>query len=115
MPESNTDLIDYFPNGWTEDIHDDTHIEWRHEDDESILIRLEAELENENTSTIYYVSAITGHQDNGEEFVTSTINHTDEALAFETVKTLIYAMNGTLGRANGDSEFFVDVEKSEYQ
>lgn len=28
MPESNTEYIDYYISGWTEEIHDDYYIEW---------------------------------------------------------------------------------------
>jgi len=28
MPESETEYIDYYPSGWTEEVHGDQYVEW---------------------------------------------------------------------------------------
>jgi len=40
MPESETEHIDYYPSGWTEEIHDEYLVEWRYDNDPTIVVRL---------------------------------------------------------------------------
>jgi hypothetical protein len=58
----------------------------------------------------YTVSPITGVNTDGEEFVTKPISGLERKEAFETAATLIYALNGTIGRLNGESEFTGDMD-----
>jgi hypothetical protein len=57
----------------------------------------------------YTVSPITGVNTDGEEFVTKPISGLEREEAFETASTLIYAVNGTIGRLNEESEFIGDI------
>jgi hypothetical protein len=100
MPESETEHIDYYPSGWNEDIHDEYYIEWRYDEDPTILVRLDGTMGEE-----YSVIPITGVNSDGEEFVTKPISRRSREEAFEVAATLIYAMNGTAGRVRGDEEF----------
>jgi hypothetical protein len=106
MPESDTEFIDYYPSGWTEEIHDDYYIEWIYEEDPTIFVRLDGTMGNDD----YSVIPITGVNDDGEEFVTKPISRLSREEAFEVASTLIYAMNGTAGRLNGESEFTGDQD-----
>jgi len=110
MPESKTNHIDYYPEEWVEEIVDDHHMEWRYQSDESIVIRLIVE----DTPALYYVSVITGYNDNGEEYVTSSFDSSDEETAFDVIKTLLYAVNSGIRRINGDPEFYTVKDKNEY-
>jgi hypothetical protein len=106
MPESETEEIDYFPSGWGEEIHDEYYVEWVYQEDPTIFIRLDGTMgEGE-----YTVSPITGVNTDGEEFVTKPISGLERGEAFETAATLIYAVNGTIGRLNQESEFIGDIE-----
>lgn len=58
----------------------------------------------------YSVIPITGVNNDGEEFVTKPISQLSREEAFEVAITLIYAMNGTAGRLNGESEFTGDQD-----
>jgi hypothetical protein len=105
MPESETEEIDYFPSGWDEEIHDEYYVEWVYQEDPTIFIRLDGTMgEGE-----YTVSPITGVNTDGEEFVTKPISGLEREEAFETAATLIYAVNGTIGRINEESEFINDI------
>lgn len=108
MPESETDLLDYYPSGWTEEIHDEYYVEWSYNDDETILVRLDGTMGDHD----YSVTPITGVNTDGEEFVTSEASQLTREEAFDVAKTLIYAMNGTAGRLNGEDEFSGDVDSS---
>ena len=101
MPESDTEYIDYYPSGWTEEIHDNYYIEWIYEEDPTIFVRLDGTMGDGD----YSVIPITGVNNDGEEFVTKPISRLSREEAFEVASTLIYAMNGTAGRLNGKSEF----------
>jgi len=103
MPESETEFLDYYPSGWTEHIHDEYYIEWVFDDDETIFVRLDGTMGEE-----YSVIPITGVNEDGEEFVTKPISQLSREDAFEVASTLIYAMNGTIGRLNKDPEFTGD-------
>jgi len=41
MPESETEHLDYYPAGWSEEIHDEYYVEWICDDDQTILVRLD--------------------------------------------------------------------------
>lgn len=101
MPDSETDELDYYPSGWTEVVHDETYIEWMYDDDESILVRLDGTRGDSN----YTVSPITGVNTDDEEFVTRPVSSLTRQEAFDVAATLIYAINGTVGRINGENEF----------
>ena len=107
MPESETKHIDYFPSGWNEEIHDEYYIEWRYEDDPTILVRLDGTMGDND----YTVSPITGVNTDGEEFVTKPISGISREEAFEIAATLIYAVNGTIGRVKEEAEFTGDVDQ----
>ena len=107
MPESETEHIDYFPSGWDEEIHDEYYIEWIYEDDPTILVRLDGTMGDND----YTVSPITGVNTDGEEFVTKPISGISREEAFEIAATLIYAVNGTIGRVNEEAEFTGDVDQ----
>jgi hypothetical protein len=101
MPESETELLDYYPSGWTEQIHDEYYVEWVCDDDETIFVRLDGTMGEED----YSVTPITGVNADGEEFVTRPISQLTREEAFDVAATLIYAMNGTAGRVKGEDEF----------
>ena len=105
MPESETEFLDYYPSGWTEEIHDEYYIEWISNDDESILVRLDGTMGDGD----YSVIPITGVNTDGEEFVTRPISQLSRSEAFEVAATLIYAMNGVAGRLNGEDQFTGDT------
>ena len=104
MPESETELLDYYPSGWTEQIHDEYYVEWVCDDDETIFVRLDGTMGEED----YSVTPITGVNADGEEFVTRPISQLTREEAFDVAATLIYAMNGTAGRVKGEDEFAGD-------
>lgn len=58
----------------------------------------------------YSVIPVTGVNTDGEEFVTKPISRLSRKEAFEVAITLIYEINGTVGRLNGESEFTGDQE-----
>jgi len=105
MPESETEALDYYPSGWSEEIHDEYYIEWRSDDDESILVRLDGTMGDGD----YSVTPITGVNTDDEEFVTRPISRLSREEAFDVAATLIYAMNGVAGRLNGEDEFTGDI------
>ena len=106
MPESETEEIDYFPPGWDEEIHDEYYVEWVFQEDPAIFIRLDGTMgEGE-----YTVSPITGVNTDGEEFVTKPISRLEREEAFETAVTLIYAVNGTIGRLDEESQYTGDMQ-----
>jgi hypothetical protein len=100
MPESKTAHIDYFPQGWSEEVHDDYYIEWVYSEDPTILVRLDG-----TTGEEYTVTPITGVNASGEEFVTKPLSDLSREEAFEVAITLVYAINGTVGRLERQSEF----------
>ena len=104
MPESETEYIDYYPSGWTEEIHDKNYIEWVCNEDPAILVRLDGTMGEGD----YTVTPITGVNEDGEEFVTKPTSRLSREEAFEFASALIYAMNGTIGRLRGDFEFISD-------
>ena len=106
MPESDTEYVDYYPSGWAEEIHDEYYIEWIYEEDPAIFVRLDGTMGDDD----YSVIPITGVNNDGEEFVTKPISRLSREEAFEVASTLIYAMNGTAGRLNGESEFTGDQD-----
>ncbi|MFC7095684.1 hypothetical protein [Halobaculum marinum] len=71
MPASKTDLIDYYPSGWPEEIHERVYVEWYYEDNPSIIVRLDGTMGD----TQYTVTPITGINNSGEEFVTRPISN----------------------------------------
>lgn len=101
MPESQTEYLDYYPPGWTEEIYEETYIEWIYDDDQTIFVRLDGTMGDGD----YSVTPITGMNTAGEEFVTKPISRLTEEDAFEVAGTLIYAINGTIGRLTGDPDF----------
>ena len=101
MPESETEFLEYYPSGWTEQVHDESYIEWVYDGDESILVRLDGTMGDGE----YSVTPITGVNTEGEEFVTRPISQLSREEAFEVTATLIYAINGTIGRLNNEPEF----------
>lgn len=108
MPESETEYIDFYPSGWTEQIHDEYYIEWVYDDDPSIFVRLDGTMGD----NAYSVSPITGVNTDGEEFVTRPMSGLKRETAFDVAHTLIYAINGTAGRLKGDPEFTGDQSDS---
>jgi hypothetical protein len=104
MPESETEHIDYYPAGWTEQIHDEYYIEWVYDDDPTIFVRLDGTMGDGD----YTVTPITGVNTDGEEFVTRPISQISRKMAFEVAQTLIYAINGTVGRLTEKPEFTGD-------
>ena len=52
MPESDTEYIDYYPSGWTEEIHDDYYIEWIYDEDPTIFVRLDGTMGDDDYSVI---------------------------------------------------------------
>jgi len=106
MPESETEYIDYFPTGWNEEVHDEYYIEWIYEEDPTIFVRLDGTMGDND----YTVSPITGVNSDGEEFVTKPISGLSREEAFEIAATLIYAINGTIGRLNEEPEFTGDTQ-----
>ena len=101
MPESDTEHIDYHPGGWSEEIHDDYYIEWVYDEDPTIFVRLDGTMGEGD----YLVSPITGVNGKGEEFVTNPMSGLSRKTAFKIAHTLIYAINGTVGRLNNEPEF----------
>jgi hypothetical protein len=106
MPESKTEHIDYYPSGWTEEIHDEYYIEWVYDEDPTTFVRLDGTMGDGD----YSVTPITGVNEDGEEFVTRPIDRLSREQAFEVAATLIYAINGTAGRLNGEEEFTGDTD-----
>jgi len=104
MPQSETEFIDYYPSGWTEQIHDDVYIEWIYDADETIFVRLDGSMGEMD----YTVTPVTGVNADGEEFITKPISGLGREDAFRVAATLIYAMNGTAGRVTGVDEFTGD-------
>lgn len=104
MPASETEHLDYYPSGWTEEIHDEYYVEWVYEEDPTIFVRLDGTMGDGD----YTVTPITGVNADGEEFVTKPISRLSREDAFEVASTLIYAINGTAGRLNGEDEFTGD-------
>jgi hypothetical protein len=104
MAESETAEIDFFPSVWREEIHDDSYIEWIYEQDETILVRLDGTGGKGN----YTVYPITGVNSDGEEFITRPISRLSREQAFEVTVTLLYAMNGVIGRVNDNNQFCGD-------
>ena len=104
MPESETDHLDYYPSGWTEEIHDEYYVEWVYDEDPTILVRLDGTMGDGE----YTVTPITGVNADGEEFVTRPISQLSREDAFEVASILIYAINGTAGRLNDEEEFTGD-------
>jgi hypothetical protein len=100
MPESNTDHIDYYPSGWSEEIHEDCYVEWIYDADPTIFVRLDGTM-GEN----YTVTPITGVNVQGEEFVTKPLSNLDEETAFAAAASMIYGINGAIGRITGQEEF----------
>jgi hypothetical protein len=105
MPESDTPLLDYYPPGWYEEVYSPEHIEWIYSDDNTIMVRLEVDDQPPN----YYVSAITGVNDSGEEYVANVVTDLSVHQAFDVAQSLIYAMNGAIGRSEGVDEFCGDL------
>ena len=105
MPESETEHLDYYPSGWSEEIHDEYYVEWIWDDDQTIFVRLDGTMGDGD----YTVTPITGVNVDGEEFVTKPISGLSRPEAFDVAATLIYAMNGVTGRLNGEDEFTGDT------
>ncbi|QWC20701.1 hypothetical protein [Halorubrum sp. 2020YC2] len=105
MPESETEDLDYYPSGWSEEIHDEYYIEWILDDDQTIFVRLDGTMGDGQ----YSVTPITGVNADGEEFVTKPMSGLSRTDAFDVAATLIYAMNGVAGRLNGETEFTGDI------
>jgi hypothetical protein len=99
--ESETEYVDYYPSGWTEEVHSNQYVEWIYGEDPDIFVRLDGTMGDDD----YSVSPITGVNNRGEEFVTKPISGLSRGAAFEVAHTLIYAMNGTAGRVNSEPEF----------
>jgi hypothetical protein len=108
MPESETEHIDYYPPGWTEEIHDEYYIEWVYDEDPTIFVRLDGTMGDDD----YTVIPITGVNTDGEEFVTKPISRISRKEAFEMASTLIYAINGTVGRLKNEPEFTGDKNET---
>jgi hypothetical protein len=100
MPPSETSHIDYIPSGWSEELYESTYVEWVFNDDETILVRLDG-----TRAEGFTVTPITGINAEGEEFVTRPISGLSEEDAFHAAASLVYAINGAIGRTSGDPEF----------
>jgi hypothetical protein len=105
MPKSDTPLIDYYPSGWHEEVYSPEHVEWIYSGDETIKVRLEVDEQPPN----YYVSAITGINDDGEEYVANVVSDLSVRQAFDVAQGFIYAMNGAIGRTEGSEAFCGDI------
>ncbi len=105
MPESDTQLIDYYPSGWREEIYSPEHVEWIYSEDETIMVRLEVDEQPPN----YHVSAITGVNDKGEEYVANVVSDLSVRQAFDVAQGFIYAVNGAIGRSEDVDEFCGDL------
>lgn len=106
MAESETEFLDYFPDGWDEDIHDPEYVEWRLSDDPTILVRLDGSMGPND----YSVTPVTGINASGEEFVTRPLYQLSKEEAGDIASAMIYALNGAIGRVRGEAEFTGDDE-----
>jgi len=88
MPESNTEEIDYYPPGWTEEMHSDDHVEWLLNTDELIQVVVQPD------DVGYSVIPRTGVKENGEQFETGRVSQIPRETAFEVAIKMVYAMNG---------------------
>jgi hypothetical protein len=70
------------------------------DDDPTIVVRVDG-----TRADGYTVTPITGINDAGEEFVTRPVSGLSEAAAFDVAASLLYAMNGAIGRLRGAPEF----------
>ena len=104
MPASETAFIDYYPGGWSEEIHGDDFVEWVYDADPAVFVRLEPSMDGE-----FAVTPITGVNDRGEEFVTRPLDGLSEEEAFDVAATLVYAINGAIGRVTDVEEFNGDA------
>lgn len=95
LTDSDTPLIDYYPSGWNEEIHSPEYIEWVYADDPTILVRLEVDEQPPN----YYVSAITGVTDQGDEHVATVVSDLSVKQAFDVAQGFVYALNGALSHS----------------
>lgn len=77
-----------------------------YEEDPTIFVRLDGTMGDGD----YSVVPVTGVNTDGEEFVTKPISRLSRKEAFQVVFAIIYGMNGTAGRLNGESEFTGDQE-----
>lgn len=101
MPQSSLNSVDFFPQGWTEEVVEDNYIEWRYDEDEAVLVRVDGTMPEEG----YSVIPIAGINDRGEEFVTRPLSGLSKTEAVDAAMSLVYAINGAIGRVTGEPEF----------
>jgi len=104
MPASNTEYLDYYPPGWTEHRIDEHLVEWSLDRDATIRVRLDGTVELGR----FVVTSITGVNDQGEEFVVSSLDCSSEEVAYQVAELAVYGMNGTIGRITGETQYRVD-------
>lgn len=104
MPESTLEEVDYYPPDWVERVQDDTLIEWIYDPDPAIQVRVDG------GEDAYRVDPITGVNDQLEEVVTRPVTDLERESALDIGITLVYAINGTIGRLEGWSEFTGDQD-----
>jgi hypothetical protein len=100
MPRSDTKHLDFYPDGWTEEIHGETYVEWVYDDPDVFVWPDGTDGEGQ-----YVVTLVTGVNERGEEFVTRPIDRLSEEAVFEIAGTLVYILNGMAGRLNEVAEF----------
>ncbi|MDZ7731178.1 MAG: hypothetical protein U5K37_10000 [Natrialbaceae archaeon] len=106
MPDSSLETVEYYPPGWTEHCHDETLIEWVYDDDPTITVRVDGTHEDG-----YAVEPIAGVNEHGEEVLTKPLRDpVERGLALDVGITLVYAMNGVIGRLEGDPAFTGDQD-----
>lgn len=112
MTESNTEHMDYFPPDWSEVTHAKTGpitsglIQWVYNPDESIHINMRPVDQPDGKE--YLVRAQSGYNNKGEAFTTTSERFETVEEALDVVQMLIYGMNGSIKRTEGDPEFNQD-------
>jgi hypothetical protein len=109
MPKSETQHIDYYPPGWSEEIHageenqQQSIIEWTYDADPTISITLEPTSKNE-----YRISTTSGVTSQEETKPLSANVFESYQKTLKVVKLLVYSMNGAAKRQEGHPEFHGD-------
>ena len=101
MPASNTEYFDYYPPGWTEHRIDEHLVEWSLDRDSTIRVRLDGTVELGR----FVVTSIAGVNDQGEDFVASSLDCSSEDMAYQVAKFVVYGMNGAIGRILGETQY----------
>lgn len=70
-------------------------------EDATIFVRLDGTMGDDE----YSVIPITGSNKDGKELVKRPVSSLSRKAAFDIAHTLIYALNGAVGRTSGEPEF----------